>query len=139
MPSLRACHSLPALASQPHAWPAGCPLSPPCTHWRSVIREMLAELDDPYSRFIPPAEFASMLKYDVSGVGLNLGTAEEFVNKTVSLAAAGLEMPVLHSLPHPVLVDCPWWAGWQPLVRPCCQRSLRWLGWDFSATLPLKL
>jgi hypothetical protein len=24
-----------------------------------------------------------MLKYDVSGVGLNLGTAEEFVNKTV--------------------------------------------------------
>ena len=54
---------------------------------------MLAELDDPYSRFIPPAEFASMLKYDVSGVGLNLGTAEEFVNKTVSLASAGWRCP----------------------------------------------
>lgn len=40
-------------------------------------------LRDPYSRFISPDEFATMLKYDVSGVGLNLGTAEEFVNKTV--------------------------------------------------------
>ncbi|KAL4451934.1 hypothetical protein ABPG75_007596 [Micractinium tetrahymenae] len=47
-----------------------------------VIRELLAELRDPYSRFVTPGEFASMLKYDVSGVGLNLGTAEEFANKT---------------------------------------------------------
>ncbi|KAL4423011.1 hypothetical protein ABPG77_005491 [Micractinium sp. CCAP 211/92] len=47
-----------------------------------VIRELLAELHDPYSRFVTPSEFASMLKYDVSGVGLNLGTAEEYANKT---------------------------------------------------------
>jgi hypothetical protein len=45
---------------------------------------MLAQgVPDPYCRFISPAEFASMRKYDVTGVGLNLGTAEEFVKKTV--------------------------------------------------------
>ena len=47
---------------------------------------MLRALRDPYSRFISPEEFSAMLKYDVSGVGLNLGTAEEFVNKTVRLS-----------------------------------------------------
>ena len=30
-----------------------------------------------------------MLKYDVSGVGLNLGTAEEFANKTVRCGWVG--------------------------------------------------
>jgi hypothetical protein len=46
---------------------------------------MLAQgVSDPYCRFIPPAEFASMKKYDVTGVGLNLGTAEEYTKKTVS-------------------------------------------------------
>lgn len=46
---------------------------------------MLAQgVADPYCRFIPPAEFASMKKYDVTGVGLNLGTAEEYTKKTVS-------------------------------------------------------
>jgi hypothetical protein len=49
-----------------------------------VVREMLAQgVSDPYCRFIPPAEFASMKKYDVTGVGLNLGTAEEYTKKTV--------------------------------------------------------
>jgi hypothetical protein len=38
---------------------------------------------DPYCRFITPGEFASMRKYDVTGVGLNLGTGEEYVRKTV--------------------------------------------------------
>ncbi|PSC70735.1 peptidase S41 family [Micractinium conductrix] len=47
-----------------------------------VVRELLAVLRDPYSRFVTPTEFSAMLKYDVSGVGLNLGTAEEFANKT---------------------------------------------------------
>jgi hypothetical protein len=45
---------------------------------------MLAQgVSDPYCRFIAPGEFASMKKYDVTGVGLNLGTGEEFVRKTV--------------------------------------------------------
>jgi hypothetical protein len=45
---------------------------------------MLAQgVSDPYCRFILPAEFASMKKYDVTGVGLNLGTAEEYTKKTV--------------------------------------------------------
>lgn len=48
-----------------------------------MIREMMAfGLGDPYSRFINPSEFRSMLKYDITTVGLNLGTAEEFSRKT---------------------------------------------------------
>lgn len=54
-----------------------------------MIRELLAALRDPYTRFVPPTEFKSMLKYDVSGVGLNLGTAEEFANKTVRAGHLG--------------------------------------------------
>ncbi|EFN55775.1 hypothetical protein CHLNCDRAFT_145217 [Chlorella variabilis] len=53
----------------------------------NAIRELLAQLRDPYTRFVPAADFAAMRKYDVSGVGLNLGTAEEFANKT------GLALP----------------------------------------------
>ena len=44
-------------------------------------------LSDPYSRFITPEEFQVMRKYDVTGVGLNLATAEEFVRKS------GLPLP----------------------------------------------
>jgi hypothetical protein len=65
-------------------------ISPPRSHTPSpphpscsAIRELLGALHDPYSRFITPTDFTSMLKYDVSGVGLNLGTAEELANKTV--------------------------------------------------------
>ena len=39
-------------------------------------------LKDPYSRFITPTEFQAMRKYDVTGVGLNLATAEEFSRKS---------------------------------------------------------
>lgn len=56
-----------------------------------AIREMLAKgTSDPYTRFITPEEFESMRKYDVTGVGLHLGTAEEFVRKT------GLQLPPGH-------------------------------------------
>lgn len=48
----------------------------------SAIREMLLKLKDPYSRFLSPDEFASMSKYDISGVGLNLGTLQELQEKT---------------------------------------------------------
>ena len=40
-------------------------------------------LPDPYCRWVPPREFEAMKKYDVTGVGLNLGTGEEYVKKTV--------------------------------------------------------
>jgi len=48
----------------------------------SAVREMLATLKDPYSRFLTPEEFGAMAKYDVSGVGLNLGTWEDLKSKT---------------------------------------------------------
>ena len=52
---------------------------------------MLAKgTSDPYTRFITPEEFESMRKYDVTDVGLHLGTAEEFVRKT------GLQLPAGH-------------------------------------------
>ncbi|KAG2502153.1 hypothetical protein HYH03_000640 [Edaphochlamys debaryana] len=48
-----------------------------------AIRDLLARgLSDPYCRFIGPGELQAMKKYDVSGVGLNLGTANEYVVKT---------------------------------------------------------
>jgi hypothetical protein len=43
---------------------------------------MALGVSDPYCRFITPAELASMKKYDVTGVGLNLGTAGEYASKT---------------------------------------------------------
>lgn len=36
---------------------------------------------DAYTRFIAPDDFKALTKYDVTGVGLNLGTAEEYVAK----------------------------------------------------------
>lgn len=44
-------------------------------------------LNDPYTRFITPDEFQAMRKYDVTGVGLNLASAEEFTRKS------GLPLP----------------------------------------------
>ena len=56
-----------------------------------AVKEMLAlGVSDPYCRFISPSDFASMKKYDVTGVGLNLGTAEEYLKKTVSNEPLGL-------------------------------------------------
>jgi hypothetical protein len=73
--------------AHPTDHPPTCSLPRPPA--RSAIRELLAALRDPYSRFVPPSDFAAMLKYDVSGVGLNLGTAEEFANKTVGGSGMG--------------------------------------------------
>jgi carboxyl-terminal processing protease len=53
----------------------------------NTIRGLLLELKDPYSRFLTPVEFSGMLKYDITGVGINLGTPEEFVAKS------GLSLP----------------------------------------------
>lgn len=48
----------------------------------SAIREMVLRLRDPYSRFLSPNEFSAMSKYDISGVGLNLGTKTDLKDKT---------------------------------------------------------
>uniref|UniRef100_A0A1D1YIU2 C-terminal processing peptidase n=1 Tax=Anthurium amnicola TaxID=1678845 RepID=A0A1D1YIU2_9ARAE len=37
-----------------------------------IIRKMLASLGDPYTRFLTPAEFSKMARYDVTGIGVNL-------------------------------------------------------------------
>eukprot|EP01025_Chloroclados_australasicus_P044036 TRINITY_DN4742_c0_g2_i1.p1 TRINITY_DN4742_c0_g2~~TRINITY_DN4742_c0_g2_i1.p1 ORF type:complete len:565 (-),score=59.26 TRINITY_DN4742_c0_g2_i1:321-1982(-) len=55
-----------------------------------AVRVMLAEgLNDPYSRFISPPQFEELRKYDMSGVGLNLGTADEMTKRT-GLSSGGL-------------------------------------------------
>ena len=47
---------------------------PPTTRAEAydVIRDILRSLGDPFSRFVDPAAFAPLLKYDISGVGLNI-------------------------------------------------------------------
>ena len=47
---------------------------PPVTRAEAydVIRDILRSLGDPFSRFVDPAAFAPLLKYDISGVGLNI-------------------------------------------------------------------
>ncbi|XP_066163000.1 carboxyl-terminal-processing peptidase 1, chloroplastic isoform X2 [Oryza sativa Japonica Group] len=37
-----------------------------------IIQKMLANLGDPYTRFLTPSEFSKMSKYDMTGIGLNL-------------------------------------------------------------------
>uniref|UniRef100_A0A0E0JM26 C-terminal processing peptidase n=1 Tax=Oryza punctata TaxID=4537 RepID=A0A0E0JM26_ORYPU len=37
-----------------------------------IIQKMLANLGDPYTRFLSPSEFSKMSKYDMTGIGLNL-------------------------------------------------------------------
>ena len=49
-----------------------------------AARKLLAESiprTDIYTRFLSPEEFARLGKYDISGVGLNVGTAAEFESK----------------------------------------------------------
>lgn len=47
-----------------------------------VVRRMLAEgVADPYTRYLSRGEFQEMLKYDVTGIGLNLGSLEDLRNK----------------------------------------------------------
>ena len=46
------------------------------------VRRMLARgLSDPYTRFLTPREFTSFIKYDVTGIGLNLVSGEEYARK----------------------------------------------------------
>ncbi|CAI9087909.1 OLC1v1022105C4 [Oldenlandia corymbosa var. corymbosa] len=37
-----------------------------------IIRRMLASLGDHYTRFLTPAEFSKMARYDMTGIGINL-------------------------------------------------------------------
>ncbi|OAE34608.1 hypothetical protein AXG93_167s1190 [Marchantia polymorpha subsp. ruderalis] len=53
-----------------------------------AIRSMLATLNDPYTRFLTPDQFLQLSKYDVTGVGLNIGEIE--VNGTTSLRVLGI-------------------------------------------------
>lgn len=39
----------------------------------NIIKNMLSELNDPYTRFITPAELKQLSKYDMTGIGLSLG------------------------------------------------------------------
>lgn len=59
---------------------------PPKTQLQAhlLIKGFLARgPSDPYTRFIPPDEFKKLTKFDVSGAGANLVTAEEYQQKIV--------------------------------------------------------
>ncbi|CAI5962153.1 unnamed protein product [Closterium sp. NIES-65] len=49
---------------------------------------MLASLNDPYSRFVSPKQFAALAKYDVTGIGLNIG--EDVEDGRVKLKVVGI-------------------------------------------------
>lgn len=38
-----------------------------------IIRSMLSSLNDPYTRFLTPDQFSQLTKYDVTGIGMNVG------------------------------------------------------------------
>jgi carboxyl-terminal processing protease len=52
-----------------------------------TIRAILKTLGDPFSRFVDPSAFAPLLKYDISGVGLNVA---EDVSDVSTLKVLGL-------------------------------------------------
>ncbi|XP_042008497.1 carboxyl-terminal-processing peptidase 1, chloroplastic-like isoform X2 [Salvia splendens] len=54
-----------------------------------IIRRMLASLGDPYTRFLPPTDFAKMARYDMSGIGINLREIPD-ENGKVRLRVLGL-------------------------------------------------
>ncbi|XP_072995732.1 carboxyl-terminal-processing peptidase 1, chloroplastic isoform X1 [Typha latifolia] len=54
-----------------------------------IIRKMLASLGDPYTRFLPPAEFSKMAKYDVTGIGVNLREVPDD-NGSIKLKVLGI-------------------------------------------------
>lgn len=54
-----------------------------------IIKRMLASLGDPYTRFLSPAEFSKMARYDMSGIGINLREAPDD-NGDVKLKVLGL-------------------------------------------------
>lgn len=59
---------------------------PPKTRLQAhlLIKGFLARgPSDPYTRFIPPEEFKQLTKFDVSGAGANVVTAEEYQQKVV--------------------------------------------------------
>lgn len=53
------------------------------------IRQLLVDgVGDPYTRFITPQQFEAMGVYDVTGVGMNLGSTDEYSRKV------GFDRPV---------------------------------------------
>ena len=54
------------------------------------------------SRLITPEEFDTMRKYDVTGIGLNLGTAEDFVRKTGVALPQGQDISQVGSVQGPI-------------------------------------
>ncbi|CAM6121478.1 unnamed protein product [Calypogeia fissa] len=54
-----------------------------------AIKGMLATLNDPYTRFLTPDQFRELSKYDVTGVGLNIGEVENGKGE-VRLAVLGI-------------------------------------------------
>lgn len=54
----------------------------------AMISSMLASLSDPYSRFVTPQQFALLAKYDVTGIGLNIG--DDVEGGAVKIKVVGL-------------------------------------------------
>ena len=69
-------------------WVALVTWTPTQMHASRAIRELLAGLEDPFTRFVTPQQFQALMVFDVTGVGLNLGSTDEFQRKV------GFDRPV---------------------------------------------
>ncbi|KAK9022794.1 hypothetical protein V6N11_003036 [Hibiscus sabdariffa] len=54
-----------------------------------LIKRMLASLGDPYTRFLSPAEFSKMARYDITGIGINIREVSDDIGG-VKLKVQGL-------------------------------------------------
>ncbi|XWS19790.1 hypothetical protein CRYUN_Cryun31cG0046600 [Craigia yunnanensis] len=54
-----------------------------------LIKRMLASLGDPYTRFLSPAEFSKMARYDMTGIGINIREVSDDIGG-VKLKVQGL-------------------------------------------------
>ncbi|XVF27383.1 hypothetical protein REPUB_Repub14bG0102800 [Reevesia pubescens] len=54
-----------------------------------LIKRMLASLGDPYTRFLSPAEFAKMARYEMTGIGINIREVSDDIGG-VKLKVQGL-------------------------------------------------
>ncbi|XP_039005961.1 carboxyl-terminal-processing peptidase 1, chloroplastic-like isoform X1 [Hibiscus syriacus] len=54
-----------------------------------LIKRMLASLGDPYTRYLSPAEFTKMARYDITGIGINIREVSDDIGG-VKLKVQGL-------------------------------------------------
>lgn len=56
-------------------------LSPSSARGRAIRKLLVEGVGDPYTRFVTPQQFEAMSVFDVTGIGLNLGSTDDYSRK----------------------------------------------------------